>query len=68
MYHPSVVAASLDLTRAGTAGPGAAWGEAGDPSCGDAVRIELAVTERVVVRARHRSFACPHATAAASLA
>ena len=30
MYHPSVIAASLDLTRAGSAGPGAAWGEAGD--------------------------------------
>ena len=68
MYHPSVIAASLDLTRAGSAGPGAAWGEAGDPSCGDAVRIELAVTDGLVVRARHRSFACPHATAAASLA
>src|SRR6478736_5232170 len=68
MYHPSVIAASLDLTRAGSAGPGAAWGEAGDPSCGDAVRIELAVTDGLVVRARHSSFACPHATAAASLA
>ena len=68
MYHPSVIAASLDLTRAGSAGPGAAWGEAGDPSCGDAVRIELAVTDGLVVQARHRSFACPHATAAASLA
>ncbi|HET8805788.1 MAG TPA: tRNA 2-thiouridine(34) synthase MnmA [Gaiellales bacterium] len=68
MYHPSVIAASLDLTRAGSAGPAAAWGEAGDPSCGDAVRIELAVTDGLVVRARHRSFACPHATAAASLA
>jgi tRNA-specific 2-thiouridylase len=68
MYHPSVIAASLDLTRAGSAGPGAAWGEAGDPTCGDAVRIELAVTDGLVVAARHRSFACPHATAAASLA
>ncbi len=68
MYHPSVIAASLDLTRAGSAGPGAAWGEAGDTSCGDAVRIELDVTDGLVVRARHRSFACPHATAAASLA
>jgi tRNA-specific 2-thiouridylase len=68
MYHPSVIAASLDLARAGSAGPSAAWGEAGDPSCGDAVRIELAVTDGLVERARHRSFACPHATAAASLA
>ena len=68
MYHPSVIAASLDLTWAGSAGPGAAWGEAGDPSCGDAVRIELAVTDGLVVQARHRSFACPHATAAASVA
>jgi len=32
------------------------------------VRIELAVRDGLVVRARHRSFACPHATAAASLA
>src|SRR4029079_9904418 len=68
MYHPSVIAASLDLTRAGSAGPGAAWGEAGDPSCGGAVRIALAVRDGLVARARHRSFACPHATAAASLA
>ncbi len=68
MYHPSVIAASLDLTRAGSAGPDAAWGEAGDATCGDAIRIELAVAGGEVVRARHRSFACPHATAAASLA
>jgi tRNA-specific 2-thiouridylase len=68
MYHPSVIAASLDLTRAGSAGPGAAWGEAGDLGCGDAIRIELAVSDGLVVRARHRSFACPHATAAAALA
>src|SRR6478752_7060140 len=68
MYHPSVIATALDLTRAGSAGPGAAWGEAGDPSCGDAVRIELVVADGVVVQARHRSFACPHATAAAALA
>src|SRR3954452_9839132 len=68
MYHPSVIAALLDLTRAGSAGPRAPWGEAGDPSCGAAVRIELAVTDGLVVAARHRSFACPHATAAASVA
>ena len=68
MYHPSVIAASLDLTRAGSAGLDAAWGEAGDTTCGDAIRIELAVAGGVVVRARHRSFACPHATAAATLA
>ena len=59
---------ALDLTRAGSAGPGAYAGEAGRPSCGDAVRIELAVKDGRVAAARHRSFGCVHATAAAALA
>jgi tRNA-specific 2-thiouridylase len=59
---------ALDLTRAGSAGPGAHAGEAGRPSCGDAVRIELLVRDGRIAAARHRSFGCVHATAAAALA
>ena len=68
MYSKAVIEGALDTSRAGSAGPGAAWGEAGDPVCGDAIRVELAVADGRVARARHRSFACPHATAAAALA
>src|SRR6478752_957113 len=68
MYDAAVIEHALDLSRAGSAGPNAAHGEAGDRACGDAVRIELAVRDGVIEAARHRSFACPHATAAASLA
>ena len=68
MYSAAVIEHALDLARAGSAGAQAAWGEAGDAHCGDAVRIELAVADGGIVAARHRSFACPHATAAAALA
>ena len=68
LYSPSVIEHALDRTRAGSAGRAAFAGEAGDRACGDAVRIELAVSDGAVARARHRSFACPHATAAAALA
>ena len=68
MYSDAVIQHALDRCRAGSAGPGAACGEAGDPVCGDAIRIELLVDDGRVVSARHRSFACPHATAAAALA
>ena len=68
MYSDAVTRHALDLDHAGSAGPGAVHGAAGDTVCGDELRIELAVEHGRIVRARHRSFACPHATAAASLA
>ena len=67
MYSDAVTRHALDLTHAGSAGDGAFHGEAGDGGCGDELRIELAVEQGVIARARHRSFACPHATAAAAL-
>jgi tRNA-specific 2-thiouridylase len=68
MYTAAVRDLALDASRAGSAGAGAVAGEAGDAGCGDAVRIELAIASGRIVRARHRTFACPHATAAAALA
>jgi tRNA-uridine 2-sulfurtransferase len=68
MYSPAVIDHALDLSRAGSAGPGAAWGEAGSATCGDALRIELLIRDGRVSAARHRARACPHATAAAALA
>src|SRR5438128_2693124 len=68
MYSDAVTRHALDLTHAGSAGDGCFHGEAGDSGCGDELRIELAVEDGVVTLARHRSFACPHATAAAALA
>ena len=67
MHSDAVVRLALDTVRAGSAGPGACAGEAGDETCGDRVRIELAVTGGRIVQARHRSRACPHATAGAAL-
>jgi tRNA-uridine 2-sulfurtransferase len=68
MYSDAVIRHALDQQHAGSAGEGAVHGEAGDTGCGDELRIELVADGGRVVRARHRSFACPHATAAAELA
>ncbi len=68
MYSAATVDHALALRHAGTAGPGAIAGAAGNPDCGDAVRIEVEVGDGRIARARHRTFACPHATAAAELA
>ncbi len=68
MYSDAVTRHALDLSRAGSAGEHAVHGEAGDAVCGDQLRIEIAIERGRIVRARHRSFACPHATAAAALA
>jgi tRNA-uridine 2-sulfurtransferase len=67
VYSDAVRTYALDASRAGSAGPAAACGEAGDPACGDAVRIELLLEHGRIARTRHRTFACPHATAAAAL-
>jgi tRNA-specific 2-thiouridylase len=68
MYSDAVTRHALDLAHAGSAGDGAVYGEAGDTGCGDELRIELVAEHGLVAVARHRSFACPHATAAAALA
>jgi tRNA-specific 2-thiouridylase len=68
VYTPAAIELALSLRHAGPAGPGAVAGEAGNTACGDAVRIELRVAGGRIETARHRSFACPHATAAAELA
>ncbi len=68
MYAPAVLDLALAPRHAGSAGSAAVAGEAGNPACGDAVRIELDVAGGRIVAARHRTFACPHATAAAELA
>jgi tRNA-specific 2-thiouridylase len=65
VYSAATVDHALALRYAGTAGPGAVAGEAGDRVCGDAIRIELAVAGGRITLARHRGFGCPHATAAA---
>ena len=68
MYSEAVVDGALSGDHAGSAGPEAAAGEAGNPGCGDALRIELASSGGRITVARHRAFGCPHAVAAAELA
>ena len=68
MYSAACVDLALSHARAGDAGPGAFHGAAGNPACGDAVRIGIRIDAGRVAAARHRTFACPHATAAAELA
>jgi tRNA-uridine 2-sulfurtransferase len=68
VYSAATVEHSLAPRHAGTAGPGSIAGEAGNVRCGDAVRIELQVAGGRIAAARHRTFACPHAAAAAELA
>jgi tRNA-uridine 2-sulfurtransferase len=67
VYTAELIDRALDASRAGSAGPGAYAGEAGDPACGDTVRIELELQGEAIAAARHRTFGCPHATAAAAL-
>jgi tRNA-uridine 2-sulfurtransferase len=68
VYSAATVEHALALRHAGSAGRGAVAGEAGNPACGDAIRIELAVAGGRIEAARQRCFGCPHATAAAELA
>jgi tRNA-specific 2-thiouridylase len=65
VYSAATVDHALALRYAGTAGPDPIAGEAGNPACGDAIRIELAVAGGRITAARHRGFGCPHSTAAA---
>jgi tRNA-specific 2-thiouridylase len=67
VYSAACVDLALSQTMAGDAGPGAVHGSAGNPACGDAVRIALELDGAGITAARHRAFACPHATAAAEL-
>src|SRR5919198_1127997 len=68
VYSAATIEHALSVERAGPAGPGAGAGEAGNAACGDAVRIELLLAGGRIEAARHRTFGCPHATAAAALA
>jgi tRNA-specific 2-thiouridylase len=68
LYSAACVDLALSRAMAGDAGPSAVHGRAGNPVCGDAVRIGLELDGATIVAARHGSFACPHATAAAELA
>jgi tRNA-uridine 2-sulfurtransferase len=68
VYSAACVDLALSHARAGDAGPGAFHGAAGNPACGDAVRIGIRLDGGRIAAARHRTFACPHATAAAELA
>jgi tRNA-specific 2-thiouridylase len=68
VYSAACVDLALSHALAGDAGPGAAHGTAGNPACGDAVRIGIVLAGARVAVARHQTFACPHATAAAELA
>jgi tRNA-uridine 2-sulfurtransferase len=67
VYSAATVEHALSLRHAGSAGPGAVTGEAGNPACGDAIVIELRVQGGRIAAARRRGFGCPHATAAAEL-
>jgi tRNA-specific 2-thiouridylase len=68
VYSAACVDLALSHARAGDAGPGAFHGAAGNAACGDAVRIGIRIEGGRIAAARHRTFACPHATAAAELA
>jgi tRNA-specific 2-thiouridylase len=68
VYSAACVDLALSSAMAGEAGPGAVHACAGNPACGDAVRIGIELGGDRVAVARHQTFACPHATAAAELA
>jgi len=68
MYSNAVVERALAGLRAGDVERPDGTGEAGNPACGDAVRIQLELSDRRIGAARRRAFGCPHAVAAAELA
>ncbi|HEU0194775.1 MAG TPA: tRNA 2-thiouridine(34) synthase MnmA [Gaiellales bacterium] len=68
MYSVAVVERALAGLRAGDVERPDGTGEAGNPACGDAVRIQLQLADGRVLAARRRAFGCPHAVAAAELA
>jgi tRNA-specific 2-thiouridylase len=67
VYSAACVDLALSQGMAGDAGPDAVHGSAGNSACGDAVRIAIDLDGAAIAVARHRTFACPHATAAAEL-
>ncbi|HSD03927.1 MAG TPA: tRNA 2-thiouridine(34) synthase MnmA [Gaiellales bacterium] len=67
MYSAACVDLALSRAMAGEAPPGALHGSAGNPACGDAVLIAIELDGSAIAAARHQTFACPHATAAAEL-
>jgi tRNA-uridine 2-sulfurtransferase len=68
VYSPACTELALSPDMAGDAGANALWGEAGNATCGDVVRIGLRLGGGSIAAARRLAFACPHATAAAELA
>ncbi len=67
MYSEAVIRHALSGERAGSLGSAAVVGEAGNTVCGDQVRIEFELVDGRIARARHRSFGCPHSTAATAV-
>ena len=67
MYSDAVIRHALNVERAGSLETPGACGEAGNTTCGDHVRIEFELVDGRITAARHRSFGCPHATAAAAV-
>src|SRR5881394_2956703 len=68
MYSAAVVERALSGRWAGDVSRPDGCGKAGNPACGDAVWIQLAVSGGRVSAVRYRAFGCPHAVAAADLA
>ena len=68
LYNPTVLDHFLNPRNVGEVPQAEALGEAGEPSCGDTLRLSLRIKDGRIVNARFRTLGCGAAIASSSMA
>lgn len=68
LYNPIVLDHFLNPRNVGDVPQPDALGQAGEPSCGDTMRLSLRIKDGRIVEARFRTFGCGAAIASSSMA
>jgi nitrogen fixation NifU-like protein len=68
LYNPTVLDHFLNPRNVGDVPEPEALGQAGEPACGDTMRLTLRIKDGRIVDARFRTFGCAAAIASSSMA
>ena len=68
LYNPTVLDHFLNPRNVGEVPQAEALGEAGEPTCGDTMRLSLRIKDGRIVDARFRTLGCGAAIASSSMA
>jgi nitrogen fixation NifU-like protein len=68
LYNPTVLDHFLNPRNVGDVPQADALGQAGEPNCGDTMRLSLGIKDGRIVDARFRTFGCAAAIASSSMA